>query len=808
MDPIRLTKEDLAAAHPDPDWRRSFYEFSRLTDFLSGCILNERFKLPDELVSKIHLTEFGNKVMQKLITKNDVPPKDARTLCLLRLHHIEPLVDVERSRPDDLRTIINDELISRNMLLPFIFGRQLYDRYASLFEDAQEVLTHRDTLRLLEGMPIGIFQSGVFVSGPYGLLRSRESRWLAPSRSVSAFHCSDITCPAVHRVLLSTDHSASINEHAPTMERVLDQFGADHSDWQGFIDSIDELERLRFDDQSQEPITLALSDLLSDGELRTLLSDLLDNTSGSMRAAVQPLGLTGKADDIVAELERPQLTQILLLAPNHDLISRIDHLIAAGQSAAKDKPPHLDVHQGEIRRLKTNRAMTYGTFALYPELSAHGIRFMSSDFSLGPLRLKRLVEELYRLDDPAEVDELQWQLRETEGDDPQEQLEEYVGSASPEEVIRHLVLARRTNQVLASERLGIDFNGASDDDFVNATLWKLGFYSDAFEDRNHDFWEHHDRLKRYAQVAGIGARLDPVELRAIAANYFIELEGVLDDSLTFTTWALTTDHVSTERPFSYAPKVARDASLTRLNEHEASIASEHERIELTDSNTLYPLIRGFGILANLLSSARDNESQHLRSRTDYPGYSRHTNLKKFPFLHRMPFLDLLPKAQNRLVETLDYVRITLETAKVHSVRNDYMHYRSSVLDLSKLNTALEAVERSVGRLEADGLCRLAYGLVSQSGDAWDRRVFTLRNSRNRQIAFARPGAFDWNQMPSLRHLQYVVPAAVFARPNEMLRFTRVFETEYADYWHDYPKRRPRRQPMGAAVTSPAQVALA
>jgi hypothetical protein len=153
------------------------------------------------------------------------------------------------------------------------------------------------------------------------------------------------------------------------------------------------------------------------------------------------------------------------------------------------------------------------------------------------------------------------------------------------------------------------------------------------------------------------------------------------------------------------------------------------------------------------------------------------------------------------------VRLTLETAKVHIVRNDYMHYRSSVLDLTKLNTALEAVEKSVGRLEADGLCRLAYGLVSQSGDAWDRSIFTLRNARNRQIAFARPGAFDWNQMPGLRHLQYVMPAAVFASPNEMLRFTRIFETEYAEYWQDYPKRRPRRQPIGAAVTSTAQVAL-
>ena len=41
-----------------------------------------------------------------------------------------------------------------------------------------------------------------------------------------------------------------------------------------------------------------------------------------------------------------------------------------------------------------------------------------------------------------------------------------------------------------------------------------------------------------------------------------------------------------------------------------------------------------------------------------------------------------------------------------------------------------------------------------------------------------------------------MPAAVFARPNEMLRFRQTFATPYAAYWDDYPKR---RSPRGGGV---------
>ena len=178
-------------------------------------------------------------------------------------------------------------------------------------------------------------------------------------------------------------------------------------------------------------------------------------------------------------------------------------------------------------------------------------------------------------------------------------------------------------------------------------------------------------------------------------------------------------------------------------------------------------------------------------------------MKKFPFTHVMPFLDLVPRSRERIVESVSYVRETLDRAGVANIRNEHMHYRATSPDVAKLDAALHAAERAVSRLEADGLCRTLFRRISDRGDSWGRRVYTLRSAKGTEVAFARPSAYDWSRMPGLESgPQYVMPAAVFARPNEMLRFRQTFATSYAEYWSEYPKRRTARGGVvGARVGS-------
>lgn len=805
METQRLSKQELGELYSDAEWRARFSDAARLGELLAGSILRDKYKIPDEIVGVVQLTDFGSKVLQKLVTKNDVPAKEARLLCFLRLAHLEPLVDVERTDLDELRRVIDAQIRDRDLLYPFVLGRELYDRAAELYEDMRDTLSHAETLRLLEGLPIGVFQVENYVTGPYGLLRSPERRWFGPIKTVPMFHCSELTCSRIHPARLSSDYSAPINQHQQVMERVLESFGEDESEWGEFMQEITGTEGSRFDDRSLEPLFLALGDLLADDELRLLLAHLLDNTAGDLRSRLEPLALVGKADDIAESLDRAGLTQVLLLARNDQLVSALDALILAND----DVPRRLHIEPGEIRRLMTNRRLAYGTFGTYPELSSLGVRFTSDEYSLGPMRLKRLVDELYELDRSDEVDELEWQLRTVEGEDPPERLEEFVRSAEPDEVVERLILSRRTNLVLACERLGLRYEDFADDTmFVQAVLWKLGFYRHEAHDLRSSFWDHFGRLKTFCQTAGVGARVDAVELRSKAANYFVELEGVLDDSLSFATWALINDHIAAERPFDYAVSRDRLASFDALNE-QYILRNPGADPLLRDKNTLQPLITGFGVLADFLAQLRDHPDARLREPDSYPRYARFTELKKFPFRHTTPFLDLLPRSQERIVESVEYVRKTLDAASVANIRNEHMHYRVTSPDLAKLSSALDAAEKAVARLEADGLCRTLFKRISVRGDSWGRRIYTLKSAKGTEVAFARPSAYDWSRMPALvGGPQYVMPAAVFARPNEMLRFRQTFTTSYATYWSSYPKRRvPRGGVVGARVAAGQETAV-
>ncbi|WP_157571739.1 hypothetical protein [Nocardioides alkalitolerans] len=800
METLRLSKDDLLARHTDEEWRSNFLKAARLGEFLAGSILREKYKIPDEIVNTVHLTEYGNKILQRLVVKNDVPAKEARLICFLRLVHREPLVDLTRTDLAELHKLIDRQIRERELLFPFILGRDLYDRAASMYDDARDTLSHAETLRLLDGLPIGVFQADDLISGPYGLLQSKERRWFGPVSSVPMYHCSELTCSAIHSTRLSSDHNAPINQHQQAMERVLEALGDDESEWGEFIQHLAGTDGFRYDDRSLEPLWLALADLFADDELRTLLAHLLDSTGAEYRSQLEPLALVGRSDDIAASIEsRAGLIQVLLLTDNATLVAGIDQLVLASDQ----DPRRIEVEAGEIRRLVTNQRLAYGTFGTYPELSSLGVRFTSDEHSLGPMRLKRLVDELYSLDRSDEVDELQWQLRSVEGDDPPERLEEFVRSAEPDEVIERLILSRRTNLVLACERLGLRYDDFADDaTFVQAALWKLGFYRHEATDLRSNHWQQFLRLKRFCQTAGVGARVDPVELRSKTANYFVELEGVLDDALSFATWALTFDHLGAERPFDYEPTGERLASFKRLNEFESADKAAPEML-LGDKNTLQPLISGFGRLADLLENMLENSGAHRRDSKLYPHFAQHTSLKKFPFEHTAIFLDLLPRSQGRILESLKFVRETLDRGSVAATRNEHMHYRATSPEISKLDSALDSAEKAVSRLEADGLSRTLFRQVSDRGDSWGRRIFTLRSAKGTEIAFARPSAYDWLRMPLLGSgPQYLMPAAVLAQPNEVLRFRQTFATSYARYWQNYPSRRPPRVGViGARVGS-------
>ena len=85
--------------------------------------------------------------------------------------------------------------------------------------------------------------------------------------------------------------------------------------------------------------------------------------------------------------------------------------------------------------------------------------------------------------------------------------------------------------------------------------------------------------------------------------------------------------------------------------------------------------------AGLPSALEAEADSYVRADDQYPRYAEFTTLKSFPFTHTAPFLDLHAKSRTRIIQSLRHARTTLESAAVHDVRNDYLHYRASTVDL-------------------------------------------------------------------------------------------------------------------------------
>jgi hypothetical protein len=536
-----------------------------------------------------------------------------------------------------------------------------------------------------------------------------------------------------------------------------------------------------FADTSGGSVAHIVGDALSDSELRVLVKRLINTKRADLRAIAPDIAGSGSAESIVQEMTQPELLQLALLCRESDLASALDSTVRSQE---------IRIPDGEVRRPVTNFRAVSGAFHLRAELGHLGLRFVSNDPGLASLRLRRLLRSLYVQNITADSQELEWQLRGFDAPELDDRLEDFFRTVDPESALKRLVLARKTNMVAACEEVGIeDATGLDDETLVASILWKLGFHVRTEQDVHRRFWQLHERMNSLTGSSRISGMGDSETFRGVATEYFREFEGVLGDSLAFSTFVLLKDHISSERPFQYHAEIDAPESMTLLQSAWAASA-RNETIEFVDGkNSLHTLFRGFGVLAERLKLVDSEKDVWVRSAEDYPEYRGRTTLKEFVFEHKIAFLDLSASSKIRLQNDLSNISRNLIAAKVNEVRNEFNHYRRTDPEIEMLERALAAVGESVKKLEDLGLTRILHWPDKVSIDAWGRSHHTLVAPRNRAVLFARPSAFDWMGLPALAKPQYVVAGALFAQPNEVLRFSQRYESEYSKLWDKFPRRR-------------------
>lgn len=785
----RLSKAQLLERFSDEGLRTKVLDLLDLRTFLAHSIIRANYRIPDELNSCLVLSEYGDELLREL-GKKGVPIKEGRLLCFLEFYHLDLLMNPSAMDVESLAAAIGQELMDGSVLLPFVHGPLLYEKAASLFPDERSYLGTSDTLRLLENTPVGVFQTGHRLSGPYGMLTSDAVRAFSPTTRIPLQHCHDVSCRKVHHTQLWTDSTAPINEHRPVASKALETQSEDPSEFALFFAEIAKDSNRFYDDFNASALAILIGEALADDELIELLMYLLDNTGGRLRALVGALGLHGPAKTLASGLDRAQALQLILLVDDRTLLTSIDALVFADV---------IIVPEGEVRRPVLFENASAGAFSLTPELSMSGVRVQPYHRPLGPLRLRRLVDEIYRSTDASEIspgqiqdtEELGWQLRGINGVNVLARLDEYLRTENPEHVLGRLVLARRQSVELAAKQLGLSLREEIEDStLVERMLWKLGFDTGHVRPLHERFWLRHERMSHSARSASVSTIVDQEAMRGLGANYFVALEELLADTLAFSAWVLLSDHAAAKQPFRYDNVHNRASGLSALTDFHAYTSPEgREPLAFDEKSTLYALCEGFGVLAAKLESVQGSPEEWLRPAGAYPAFAGKTRLQHFPFRHAAVFLDLTPSSQQQILSLLRESSRELVNAKVSEVRNEQLHYRRSSADLDKLIKCLAAVEQVVQRLEDAGLTRSMFYPDRKESDRWGRSTVYFSDRRGREIALGQPTSYMWLNLPSLAAPQYLVTSAQFAEPNEVLRVTLAADSSFRRMWGNFPSRR-------------------
>ncbi|SOC86896.1 hypothetical protein SAMN05660766_0559 [Curtobacterium sp. 314Chir4.1] len=780
------SKTPLEREVPSQADRNKFADFVDLMRLLADCIIGDDYTVPDDLSQALQLSAAGQSMVDKVARapKPDrrIPVKEARLMCGLALGQGQLFIDVKKTDVDAIAASVSKQLLSGKIRFPFTFGREAYDAYADQHDEGLPTLTFEESQRFLDALPQGVHQYGKFVTGPFGLHTSADNREIRSGRSVEAFHCADMMCERIHRTLLTTSVNAPINKFR---ERFHEELDGDHQaaiDWFQEVDNMRDIGAVMFSDVEVGVTATLIGDALSVDELRSLVAHLFDATAGVMRGRVSAFLEVGDAHEAVRRLNRASLMQILLLSDERSVQRGLDRLVNDGA---------ITIPRGEVRRPVVNQVRRSGAFGLLPELGHHGVRFASVDQGFAILRLRNELQKLHDHDLEGR-DELAWQLRDVPGEGTAEKLDRFFRNSDPAEAIQRLVLSRHTLVERLAQSIGIEHGlDESDESIVERVLWKLGFSRYESEDPRAEFWRLHHRLIELAKVSRTPASRDTEEYLGVASKYFRELERFLSEALAFAAWSLLHDHTSSARPYEYGLESDQRHGLELVQAAaDSQDTGDHEFDFLNGRLELYSLVRGFGLLGNHLRSLDPDE--HPRPASEVPAYARGSQLKRFPFRHRVPFLDLTAEARAVIPAELINLSKQLQRDRVNDFRNSHQHYQKTAAGIKQIEDALAGLELALRTVEALGFALVEFKVDDETHDRWGRSEFYFAAPRGQRHVISRPSGFDWLGMPPLSSSQYVVTSAIFDAPNEVIRVRRRVDSTFADLWAGFPARRQDR----------------
>jgi hypothetical protein len=777
----RLSQEELDELGRDPAMARSLRRFLPLRRFLRDCLLPDAYSYPDILDEMIVLTAEGAESYEHVReSRPSFASHDVKAAVFAQFAHLGLLIDLDQSDADGIQAAISREVRDLRILYPFVFGRQLYDKYFDTYGAEWVELTHQQSKALVEGTPQGVFQTGAIASGPLGLIRSVESRYLPPVMSAALAHCVDPGCSGIHGVGLQTGETPAQDAFRMIALFLRAQHGAP-SWWDRLFSDILVPDSEHYSDVNPRSLAWLIGNALSDEELRTLVGALIELDQDGVRTVVReanpPLS-RGSAEEIVGRLDPASCLQVMLMFSNETISSQLDQLVSRG---------NIVVPLTEVRRAPYSGPWGPGPYGQTAELSTLGLRFVAP--RLGIRRLRALLRRTHTEDDLA------WLLIGQAGETLEERLECLVQSQDVRRIVSDYVLSRRDLYEKAADYLRyghfpVPTSDEERQDLILRILWKLGFDVPHYPDTGNAFRR---RLSEFSDLLdGPLTSEDSVErARSVGVNVFVSLEEVLSEALAFAAFALLFDHYGAPRyrRFTYRPS---DARQTMVNWLDGSARGTGEPIQLNvnGKNNLYSLVHGFRELRLLITEIRSNPlTRFMRPREQHPLWARHSMLSRFPFVHTIPVLDLVPEKLDFLLESMERVARLLLTADVMGVRNRVPHGGGGEFPSeTHLRTAVSALDETLEILENTGMFPLVQFRTRADVDQLGRMRTVLSDYREREHVLFVPGELDRCGLPAPSTRQVVFRSASIGGTADVLRFVVEEDSAFTALWQDYPRQ--------------------
>jgi hypothetical protein len=753
--------------------------------FLEKCILSKNYK-PSPLYSEvICLSPKGEEIIKRITHKMDSEKNNVISeLKLASLLSSLELIDINRMDVYKFLNIVHEEVKTKKLLFPYVFGRELYDKFFMLFNN-DDHLNYEDTLKLLENTPNGVYQVNNLISGPFGLLKSQEIRNYGPVRAIPIHHCSDTACQTLHVTELSTADSL-IAIYIKEINKIIDETSINKQ----IIQSQPLKQTSIFDDNNLDD----LPDLLGTFpvvELRILLAYLIDNNKGIRQHFPKDRDLKhywqGNGEKIASNLQHAECLQLILLFKDLEIASSLERLIYEN----KIHIPPTEIRSPHFRRKRKR------VFKLNIECSRYGLRctiYDQNQTNVALIRLKNLITKLYS--ESNNMEKLEWKLRNINGNNIVEKIEKYLLSENPKEILMNLIFdnsdyVKKTFEYLKYGDFELPYPPIKEEFIINKILWKLGFNSMTFPDFLNIFWKRHGQFLNIINITDIVTENDREAIRSAGVNYFVSLEEILDYSLSFITWALLSDHFL-DTNFVFNLEDARKFMVEKINSQKYLINdNEYLVLDSEGKNTLYPLIKGFEIVAQLCEKCLNERNTYRRPKSEYPFYHNKTEIYKFPFDYKVFLLNLNESEVKRLINILREITNMLERNNISNVRNRIKHNRpiNEFPNKNELENTTKVIEQVIKLMESEGIIPQLFIYSGTEIDQFGRGVTKYRNYRNVILHVSNNSQFIRCGLPDYKNPQLILPNLSINKSIEKPRFFYQDKTAYSNFWKDYPKRK-------------------